>query len=383
MISIFKQRNRAAIHARLFQLNKSWKTKRRIVVFESDDWGAIRTSNFQSYNKLKAQGYDVDKSLYMLDALERDSDLTALYETLKKHKNNAGISPKFTANIITANPDFLKIKENNYASYTYESVVQTCEASTSSKNVIPLWLEGIRNNVFTPQLHGREHVRYWEWMNKLQQGNKETITTFEMNMCGVPKAVSKDNLGFFSPVYIHDDILKENNINLEELIVEGSELFTDIFGFESKSTVAPNVAWTSTTESIWSKCNIDFIQGGFLQELHSGKGVKYIPRYLGEKNKFNQIYLVRNCTFEPGKSSNENYWTNTYKEIKRAFLLNTPALISTHRVNYIGAIKETNRTHGLKQLEALLTALISEFPDVEFMSSEQLGNTINKSKYNG
>lgn len=382
MISIFKQRNRAGIKARLFLLNKSWKTKRKIVVFESDDWGSIRTSNIQSYNNLKDQGYDVTKSPYMLDALERDSDLTALYDTLKKHKNNLGEHPKFTANIITANPDFEKIKKSNYTSYTYESVAKTCENSTHSKNVIQLWHKGSKNKLFIPQLHAREHVRYWEWMAKLQEGNHETISTFQMNMCGLPKAVSKENLGFFSPVYIENAILHENNINLEQLIFEGSQLFTNIFGFKSKSTVAPNVAWTNATETIWNKCNIDYIQGGFLQELHGATGVKYIPRYLGEKNNLNQIYLVRNCTFEPCKSSDESYWKKTFKEIERVFLLNTPAIISTHRVNYIGAIKEENRSKGLGQLDKLLSAILEKYPNVIFMSSEQLGNTINNSKYN-
>ena len=383
MISIFKQRNRAAIHTRLFQLNKSWKTKRRIVVFESDDWGSIRTSNIQSYNNLKDQGYDVTKSPYMLDALERDSDLTALYDTLKKHKNNLGEHPKFTANIITANPDFEKIKKSNYTSYTYESVAKTCENSTHSKNVIQLWHEGLKNKLFIPQLHAREHVRYWEWMDKLQEGNHETINTFQMNMCGVPKAVSKEDLSFFQPLYISNSILEEQNVDIEPIVNEGGKLFQSIFGFESPSTVAPNVAWTNTTESIWNRCNIKFIQGGFLQEVHEKTEITYVPHYLGERNAFNQMYLVRNCTFEPCKSKSTDYWQQTFNEVKRSFLLNTPAIISTHRVNYIGAIKEENRSNGLGQLDKLLSAILEKYPNVIFMSSEQLGNTINKSKYNG
>lgn len=378
MISIFKQRNRAAVKARLFQLNKSWKTKRKLIVFESDDWGGIRTSDLKSYTALKSHGYEVEKSPYMLDALERDCDLSTLFETLAKHKNSSGIIPKFTANIITANPDFDKIEKDNYSAYSYESVEKTCANSIDSKNVISLWKEGLEKDIFIPQLHGREHVRYWEWMHKLQQQDEETLKTFKMKMCGVPKAVSKHGMSFFSPLYIDDLILKENNIDVKKLIIEGSELFNTIFGFKSKSTVAPNVAWTNTTESIWAKCDIKFIQGGFLQEVHGKTGINFIPRYLGEKNLLGQIYLVRNSTFEPCKSSDQEYWKNTFMEIKRAFSLNTPAIISTHRINYIGAIKESNKTHGIKQLDLLLSAIITKYPDVEFMSSDELGETIIK-----
>lgn len=378
MISIFKYRNRAAVKARLYQLNKSWKTNRKIVVFESDDWGSIRTSNIQSYNKLKKQGYNVGNSPYMLDALEQDTDLTALFETLSKHKNNLGESPKFTANIITANPDFERIQKENFSAYYYESVEKTCKTYGNSKNVISLWKEGLHNNLFVPQLHGREHVKYWEWIKMLQNHDSETINTFQMKMCGVPKAVSKNGISFFNPLYIEDSILRNNDIDLEELIVEGSDLFRQIFGFKSKSTVAPNVAWTNTTESIWNTCNIEYIQGGFLQEVHGVSNVKYVPRYLGEKNELNQMYLVRNSSFEPCKTSDESYWLNTFKEVKRAFFLKTPAIISTHRVNYIGAIKEENKTNGIKQLDLLLKAIISKFPDVEFMSSDQLGELMKK-----
>ena len=165
--------------------------------------------------------------------------------------------------------------------------------------------------------------------------------------------------------------------NIEEL------LHQSVFGFESPSTVAPNVAWTNTTESIWNRCNIKFIQGGFLQEVHEKTEITYVPHYLGERNAFNQMYLVRNCTFEPCKSKSTDYWQQTFNEVKKSFLLNTPAIISTHRVNYIGAIKEENRSNGLGQLDKLLSAILEKYPNVIFMSSEQLGNTINKSKYNG
>ena len=55
------------------------------------------------------------------------------------------------------------------------------------------------------------------------------------------------------------------------------------------------------------------------------------------------IYLVRNRTFEPAQSSSKNYWESTYRQIENAFAKGTPAIISSHRVNFIGSINQENR----------------------------------------
>jgi hypothetical protein len=48
-----------------------------------------------------------------------------------------------------------------------------------------------------------------------------------------------------------------------------------------------------------------------------------------------------------------------------------------HRLNVIGAIDESNRTTNLELLKKLLTKVLQFYPDVEFMSSDELGNLIN------
>ena len=56
-----------------------YKTNRKIVVFESDDWGSIRMPSKFAYSNLLNKGIDVDKSyLYdTLDSLEKKEDLEA------------------------------------------------------------------------------------------------------------------------------------------------------------------------------------------------------------------------------------------------------------------------------------------------------------------
>ena len=55
-----------------------YKTNRKIVVFESDDWGSIRMPSKLAYSNLLKKGIGVDKSLYdTLDSLEKKEDLEA------------------------------------------------------------------------------------------------------------------------------------------------------------------------------------------------------------------------------------------------------------------------------------------------------------------
>ena len=59
-----------------------------------------------------------------------------------------------------------------------------------------------------------------------------------------------------------------------------------------------------------------------------------------------------------------------------AFKFHKPAIISTHRVNYIGVHDGSNRMNGLNNLRRLLANIRKTWPDIEFMTTDQLGYII-------
>jgi hypothetical protein len=75
-----------------------------------------------------------------------------------------------------------------------------------------------------------------------------------------------------------------------------------------------------------------------------------------------------------------NWIESCINDIEIAFRWKKPAIVSSHRVNYIGHLSKDNREMGLSQLTDLLGAILKKWPDVEFMSSEQLGETIELTK---
>jgi hypothetical protein len=56
-----------------------------------------------------------------------------------------------------------------------------------------------------------------------------------------------------------------------------------------------------------------------------------------------------------------------------------PAIISTHRINFMGSIFPSNRDANLKLLNSLIKQLINKWPDIEFMASDTLGDLISES----
>lgn len=166
------------IHA--LMLLKNRHIKKHIIVFESDDWGSIRMPSIKTLNHLQNQGIgicrpqDYDK----FDTLASNRDLEYLMEILSSVKDSKGNLAKITLNTCVANPDFEKIRESNFTTYYYEPFTETLKRYPHHDRSFQLWQEGIKNKVFMPQFHGREHLNFQKWM-KFLQNDHDTRFCFE------------------------------------------------------------------------------------------------------------------------------------------------------------------------------------------------------------
>jgi hypothetical protein len=178
--------------AKQFALNLPyWHTIKKIIVFESDDWGMIRTSSQKAFQEL-ARAYPLKSCGYSRnDSLERGQDVERLLEVLFENKNRAEVNnlPKFTLNYVTHNPDFEAIKSSDFIQYYRETSSRTYTKYASSNNVVSLLANGIEENVFTPQYHATEHVNINTWMTDLRNGLKATHLAFNYQMANLHKAL--------------------------------------------------------------------------------------------------------------------------------------------------------------------------------------------------
>lgn len=352
---------------------KDFQTSNHIIVFESDDWGSIRMSNKKDWDKLLELGYAVDKRPYeRFDTLESAEDLEALFEVLSKYRDCNGNHPVITANMLMANPDFERIEKSGYKEYYYEPIERTYTRYYGNTKVLDLMRQGWEEGVFMPQSHGREHFNVAQWMRGLQDGDEDMLTAFKYGMCGIAPKVNAEQ-GNQMMVALRASNEKEQQ-QICDNVEEGLQLFERLWGFKSKSFVAPCYTWDEKTEQVLCDKGVELIQ-----TARFGKPAFQYPQkyyFAGQKNQYNQVYSIRNCFFEPATNEGGSTVENLLRQVDITFSKNKIAVFSTHRINYVGGLFEQNRTQSLVLFDEFLKKVLEKYPDLEFMHSDSLINVL-------
>jgi hypothetical protein len=357
---------------------RGWKTNRKIIVFESDDWGSIRMPSSNILKIFKELGYDLSKDPYCSnDTLANAEDLNLLFEVLRTFVSSEGVHPKFTFNTVMANPEFDKIKETGFNEYFYEPFTKTIEDYYPNENVFNLWRQGTNEKLIQPQFHGREHVNVNAWMSILKEGNKPLLKAFELGFWGIPKKFYGMNNISIQASFASGD--RQSIEFYEDNIREGLQLFENIFGFGAKTFIPNNYTYPESLNYTLYDEGILGIQGMRKQKIPQENGsVAFKEIYTGKRNQWQQIYMVRNAMFEPSQMpTNFDNIGNCLKQISNAYFWKKPAIINSHRLNYVGSINKENRTRNLDMLKTLLGQILKTWPEVEFLSSDELVNIIN------
>ena len=102
--------NASALKYRILN-SPGYKTKKKYVIIQSDDWGSIRMPSNEIRKSLsKHKGLSVDDLYSQYDSLCTPKDLDALFDTLRKFRDTEGNHPIITANAVMTNPDFRENK---------------------------------------------------------------------------------------------------------------------------------------------------------------------------------------------------------------------------------------------------------------------------------
>ncbi len=356
-----------------------WRTNKKYIILESDDWGGIRVPSKKTYDYLLKSGDIISHNPFTkYDSLASEADLSFLFEVLSKHRDYKGKNPVITANCVVANPDFKKIEASKFCSYNYELFTETLKSYPRHENSFEIWKQGMDEKVFFPQFHCREHINIARWLKSLMEKKNDAIIAFNNKMIGIGNSFSPDNKYGYMDACNYETGSESNAIN--EIMKQGAMLFRNIFGYDSKSFIAPCNIWGGELEYELSRSGIQYIQGNIVQKIpKQNKGTKHFGKkyhYCGQLNGNNQIYLIRNCDFEPAMNESIDWVDSCLLDISEAFKKGKPATICTHRLNYIGFIHEGNRDRNLRMLSNLLHKIMAAWPDVEFITTIELGEKI-------
>lgn len=359
---------------------RGFHTNRHIVVIESDDWGSIRMPSKETFRKLQEVGDCPSKDPFLSnDCLESELDLRNLYAVLEGVRDMRGKPAVITANFAVANPDFERINKIS-SFYAYESIIDTYKRYYPEEDVLRVIQDGISSGVFFPQLHCREHMNVNRWMQALTSGNEDVLIAYQNKMIGINASFTPDNIfGYmdaFNTVCSTDD-------ELAEIITDAARMFEEIFKFKSETFVASCFVWNFALEKQLDRLGIRGIQSGVWQNESCGSmGVYRLRRKLhftGERNSLGQIYSVRNCNFEPAYGNDARRCAEIcLSEIEKSFKAKKPAIISSHRLNFISKINPKNAERNLEALGCLLESLLKKFPETEFMTTPELFRIMEK-----
>lgn len=341
----------------------------KIVIFESDDWGSIRMHSKEAFNALKEKGYPVNKcSFNTNDALEHSSDVIKLLDVIASHKDCDGNHPKMTMNFVTHNPDFKKIRESGYNTY-YDEDFSKSVKRREDEIILKLYHNGLQEGLIRFQFHAKEHIHVNNWMKSLKEGYAPSLDAFEHEMFSVYPNLKRTNCKteFLDAYAVNNE---EDKKYLEKAIRIGLDTFQELWGYKSETVIPCCYIWDDFVEYVLNENEVKFIQSGYVQTIPAGEIYKYKKNKLNQSTKYNQKYLVRNVNFEPSTKDNFDWVSSALKEIAIAFALGKPAIVSSHRLNFISSLNPKNEK-SLMIFDQLLKEILKKWPDVKFMSSDE------------
>ena len=353
-----------------------WSTNRKIVVFISDDWGDLRIRNEDDYNQLLGKEIPVDKSPHTkYGCLADHNDLNSLYEVLTGVKDKNGRNAVFTPFTILANPDFEKIRNDNFSNYYYKVFTDTIKEYQDGLKTLDAWDVGQKENLFKPEFHGRDHLNIPLWLKFLRAGNKKLHFAFDHHYAYLKIPEMPVN-PFFTFYYEQSEEWDFLNRSLHD----GVALFKNTFGYAPLVFNPPNGMFHRSFYGTLSTLGVNTIQASHFRKEPNGKGgitKKYY--YFGKHSAEGIMHYISNCAFEPVADSYKGIG-DTLLQIKMAFAAEKPALINTHRVNYVGGRSIIIRDNSLKELESLLQKIKTLWNDVELYSAGEFDEILNTSK---
>jgi hypothetical protein len=212
-------------------------------------------------------------------------------------------------------------------------------------------------------------------MKDLQNRDKIAHLGFENSMWGFSKSYIADlKYGYRSTFDL--DNLKELP-SLEENISQGVDIINKTFNQKTTYFLPPDGPYHLSLNEELMKNDIKFIGLSKLHQNPTENGVfKKHLFWVGKKIKTGLTVITRNVIFEPASPRHDNWVTPALMDIENAFKSKKPAVISSHRANYVGSLNLENRVQNTGELKRLLDKIVSKWPEVEFMDTMSLDKFI-------
>jgi len=210
-------------------------------------------------------------------------------------------------------------------------------------------------------------------MSDLRAGHREVHVAFRNRFYGLKTQTGSPRQKNYLSAHWPDST--EDLNALEKITDDGLMQFREIFGYSSTCFVGCNYVWPAEFEPFLAARGVKLMQTqrGHAQPdpKRSGK-IRICRHYTGETNRYGQHYAVRNVLFEPYLDENADWARRALREVSQSFSLGKPAVVSSHRINFVGGMDMAHRDRNLRHLSKFLDFVRNRWPEVEFTTSDEL-----------
>ncbi|MGB7600051.1 MAG: hypothetical protein WBM24_07080 [Candidatus Sulfotelmatobacter sp.] len=349
---------------------------RPLVVLQSDDWGRVGIRDREGWEELRSLGVNLGERNYDFYSLETVEDIEAIVSLLSRHRDSNGRPACLEMNFMMANVDFAKVVADEFRQIHLRSLADGLPDGWKRPGLFEAYQRGISAGVLLPALHGTTHFCRDAAQRYLNDSGERGSFLRVLWRAGVP--------------YIHwrmpwigfeysdpGENGRETFLNLEiqsGMIADAVKTFAQLFSKTPRSACAPGYRADKSTHHAWAKCGIHVAQ--------NGPGSNLPPHFEahGDKNfEASILHLYRTMDFEP--SAGESFSLEACMRMAEdSFARGIPAIISVHSINFHSTLKDF-RSDTLIQLDALLTALESEYPDLLYVRDQDLYDLADKGEF--
>jgi len=335
-------------------VNLDWR-RLKAVVLESDDWGLCAWSPDEQARLVLSDTPAFRTpagARYGGSTLESAADVRAITDLLLEFRGGDALPPVLQANTVLASPDYVGLDPPLFPA---DHMPLIDFPQTPSRWARPgLWGEVVRAReagVWWPELHGLHHLPENAWLSALRRAEADARRAHEQQspVCEAVEA---------SGEYDASEPIETRRRNLELAV----EKFRVLFGRAPTSFCPPDYRWDESSDADAERLGLTTFQG---KAERAGAALPRLRRVLGRYPwpdfEGTRFHLPPRIAFEPsaGERASRVGVDAARRAARTAWGRSQPAVISTHRVNYVHLDDDRARA-GREQLRALLGALTED-----------------------
>jgi hypothetical protein len=323
------------------ELVRAWREpvlRAPVLIFESDDWG--------------------------YGPLEQAERLDEIASVLSRHRDSAGHPAVMTLGVVLCGPDTGRMAAENCAAYRRIGL-----SSPALARVRAAMASGARDGVFALQLHGMEH--FWPGVLLSRTAHDSSVREW---LTGGSFPETERLPPALQSRWIDASSLPSQALPADAIEIAAEEevtAFHAMCGQPAEVVVPPTFVWTPAVETAWRRAGVRvLITPGvrYGRRDAEGKPVKDgTVFHNGQQSTPGLTCLVRDAYFEPALGHRAE---RALAEVEAKRRLGRPALMETHRSNFVGESAKTARS--LAELDRLLGTARQRWPGMRFVSCAEL-----------